>query len=194
MEDTSSKSALVLGQQLVTDFKAALISSATVELAKREAERSEAEITGLLSYVSNGSFLNPSALTTESQSAVTRASVDAHVKKIQAQQMELLNAGQLAELSERDQMQYGGRKVRVGIIDYKQQPVESVWSDPHLGYRKGVITKGGVAGTIDQVLLTQNLLVLKPTGFNRLLNRQLLYYIVYVMHPETLEPLVQLEI
>ncbi len=181
----------VSGSLLVADFQAAFISAATAEAAKHEAEHSENSITNYLESASSGHLLNPAVLANDAQTHVTRASLDAHIKKVQAQQMQAISSAQLEQLIARDQVTYHGRKVRVRITSHKD-PVESLWLDKQSGYRKGTVKKSSVTGFIEKILLDTNALILKPTYASRLLTPALKNYIVYVTDPETLLPMVQL--
>ncbi len=182
----------ISGQLLVADFQTVFITVATTMAAKQEAERSESALVSQLSYISNGSLLNPSNLGADAQTAITRESLDAHIKKVQAEQLSALSAQQLENLMHQDKMRYVGKKVKVTVLDTVIPPIESVWFNPHTGYRNSITKKMVLAGTIEEVLLDQNALVLKPPFMSQLINRELQHYVVYIVNPDSLAPMVEL--
>ena len=179
------------GQELVADFQSAFVSSATIEAAKYEAARSEDELVSQLAAVSNGSYLNPGALESDLQARMTHDSLDAHIKKVQARQLESMNAAQLQQLYVRDNQVYRGRKVQITALKGHTDVIESVWFNKYSGYRTGIIKKGKITGVIDQVLLDKNTLVLRPTSGSKLFNSELQNYLIYVVDPDTLMPMVE---
>lgn len=190
----TSQRALLSGQLLVSDFQTALVSVATMEAATFEAKRSENELMDYLSSVSTGSILNPSNLNADPSDNLTRASLDAHVKKVQASQMQSMGAVQLEQLSVADRSAYTGRKIRVNLLRKDRDAIESIWFDKHKGYFKGIVKRGKVTGVIESVHLDKNALILKPSFGMRLINPALQNYIVYVVDPVDLSPAVQIDL
>jgi hypothetical protein len=180
------------GKQLVADFQTAFVSIATTEAAQYEAERSENDLMDYFASLQNGTYLNPSVITNSSGFGVAKASVDAHIKKVQAQQLMSMNAQQLQSLIEQDKSNYRGRKVRVTVTSSVYTPITSVWFDARNGYRHNQTKKQVVAGTIREVLLDKNMLVLQPTRGSRLLNSGLQNYAIYIIDPETFAPMVEI--
>jgi hypothetical protein len=189
-DDNSSLS----GQALLADFQSAFVSAATIEAARFEAERSENELLTHLDAVSGSSYLNPGNLGSDEQAAIARASLDAHIKKIQARQLGSMSQGQLQHQLMQDQQAYKGRRIRVTILHKNSGAVESVWYDQTTGYRNGTVKYGKITGIIDDVLLDRNVLVLKPTLRTRLLASSLRYYVVYPIEPMQLMPTVSFEL
>lgn len=184
----------VSGQTLVADYQTAFVSAATVEAAKYEASRSENELVQQLEHISAGTYLNPGALAATDQDTLTRASLDAHIKKVQTQQLDTMNAQQLQALVAQDKDLYAGRKVTVTVRTSTEPPIDMVWFDQQNGYRTSVCKKKSVHGTIEEVLLDRNLLVVKPGWGLKLLNSRLQSYLVYVIDPESLQPMVELQV
>lgn len=164
----------------------------TVQAAHYEAERSEQELLNHLQSVGAGGYLQASALASDDQAVVSHASLDAHVKKVQADQIDSMNSYQLQELQQQTQTEYAGKKVQVSVRDSSKQPVETVWFDQRNGYRSNVTKKRSFTGTITEVLLEKNALVLRPAITSRLMNGSLRSYIVYIIDPETSTPMVEL--
>ena len=180
------------GKSLLEDFMTVFISMTTIEAAQREAERSESAVMEYLSSVNSGLYLNPNALTENSQVNVARASLDAHIKKVQAQQLTSMNAHQLRNLIDQDRSSYIGCKVRITVTSLEIMPIVSVWFDIKNGYRDNQTRKKTVIGTIEEILLDKNALVLRPTSGTRFLYTNLQHYVVYIIDPETLMPMVDI--
>ena len=180
------------GQQLIADFQNAFVSSATIEAAKYEAARSEDELVSQLSAVAGGTYLQPGAMDDNARNQMTHSSLDAHIKKVQAHQLESMNAAQLSQLHFEDNRIYPNRKVQITILPGFQNVIESVWFNKYKGYRSGIVKKGHITGVIDQILLDKNTLVLRPTKSAQLFNSELQNYLVYVIDPQTLMPMVEL--
>lgn len=179
------------GQQLLADYQTVFVSTATIEAAKYEAAQSENELINHLSDVSGGTYLQPGALSSDMQADLTRTSLDTHIKKVQAQQLDSMNAQQLQQLLEQDRAIYLGRKIAVTSLRPKSDAIESVWFDQRAGFRSHVTRKRRVVGTIQDVLLDRNVLILRPSFSARLLNNTLENYMVYVIDPDSLMPMVE---
>jgi hypothetical protein len=179
------------GQQLLADYQTVFVSTATIEAAKYEAAQSENELINHLADVSGGTYLQPGALSSDVQADLTRTSLDTHIKKVQARQLDSMNAQQLQQLLEQDRAIYLGRKIAVSSLRPKSDAIESVWFDQRAGFRSHVTRKRRVVGTIQDVLLDRNVLILKPSFGARLLNNTLENYMVYVIDPDSLMPMVE---
>ena len=182
------------GALLLADFQTAFASATAADAAKHEAERSESELMGQLASVSGNRLLNPANIPLNGQYDIERVSLDAHIKKIQAQQIESMSGEQLASLMERANHTYRRKKVVARVLTPGTQPIESVWLNPQVGYQNHPTTKRSAAGTIEQVLLDQNALVIRPTWQQRVINSRLKHYVIYIINPETLQPMVELAI
>ena len=184
----------VEGRSLVNDFQTALVSIATSQAAQFEAQRSESAMVEHLRSLSGGYYLQPGALSSDNTDAVSHASLDAHIKKVQAEQIQRLNTQQLTTLQARTKEDYLNRKVRVNVIGNTTSPIESVWFDPLSGYRNSVNTRKVFNGVIEDILLDKNALVIKPLGMTHLFNKNLQAFIVYVIDPQTFQPTIELTV
>lgn len=184
----------VSGQLLVADYQTAFLALVTAMAAKSEAERSEHDLVSQLRYMSGGGYLSPGQLNQDFQADVTRESLDAHIKKVQAEQLDIASSQQVEALSEQDKHDYSKRRVRVTVLDPKTTPIDSVWFNPHTGYRHSSTKRTTATGSIVEVRLDENVLLLQPPLTTRLLYRELKYYAVYIINPETLEPMVSVSI
>lgn len=180
------------GQALVADYQTVFVSTATIEAAHYEASRSENELVQQLEDISAGTYLNPGSIEPGTQDAMTRLSLDAHIKKVQARQLSDMNAQQLAALIEESRSRYIGRKVKVSVLPTADKPIDVVWFDERSGYRTSTSRKTAVTGVIEDVLLDRNVLILRPTWGMRLLNSHLRNYLVYIINPADFSPMVSL--
>src|SRR5690349_18129129 len=108
----AKKNQNISGQVLVSDYQDAFLSATTIEVAKIEAERSESSLLDRLGGLGAGRYLNPGAINIELQTDVTRASLDAHIKKVQAAQLDSIGTQELIRMSAEDQLNYAKRRVR----------------------------------------------------------------------------------
>lgn len=157
-----------------------------------EAERSETELMQRLNEASRGSLLNPSNLQAVGQDYVVRASLDAHIKKVQAEQLQSMTSTQISQLIMEDQLAYRGKRVRITVLDNDFEPFDAVWFDRQSGYRTSTYRKRTIEGKIEEVGIEKNMLVIKPKRLMQLLAGNLQYYIAYVINPDTLQPAVEI--
>jgi hypothetical protein len=185
----------VTGQQLIADFQTAFVALATADAAKFEAERSEHEVLGHLSLGNEGSYLDPKLLSDTNQFDYKRASLDAHIKKVQAEQVSRLSQRQVAGLIENTAKRFRNKRVRITIEDLAQHPVEAVWFDQKFGQRNSIVKgKKTVVGRIEALLLEKNALIIRPSWLSRILMPSLKYYVIYVIHPDTLRPMIRCDL
>jgi hypothetical protein len=184
----------ISGELLVADFQSAFAALATAEYAVGEAERSENNVVSELSSLGGHSYLNPGSISSVRQNYIGMASLNAHVMKVQAAQLQQMSREQLAALQAQVSDDYVGRKVRVTAFPGNESPFDAVWFNDQTGYRSNIYKKSAIVGTVSEVGLAKNLLILKPKLFPRMLNRELSAYFVYVVDPSNLEPAVNIEL
>lgn len=180
------------GQQLVADFQTAYIAIATSQIAQSEATKSEDNLLQQLSYWSRGGFLNPGTIETGQQPDVSRASLDAHIKKLQASQVDQMKIAQIQTLIDNDNPLYKGKKVRVDVLPGSEAPIDVLWFNPQTGYRSNTVKKQRITGAIQEIMFEKGILLLKPARLQRTLNKDLAAYVVYVINPDTAEPMVNI--
>lgn len=184
----------VSGELLVADFQSAFATLATARYAQSEAQDSENAVVSELQSFSGQAYLNPGTINPMRQNDIGRASLNAHVMKVQAAQLQQLSQEQLATMQQQVSADYVGRKVRVSALNGGESPFDAVWFNDQTGYRSNIFDKPSVSGTISEINLEKNLLVLKPRLFPRLLNREFTAYFVYVIDPATLQPAVAIDL
>lgn len=167
------------GQQLVADYQTVMVSSSAIDAAAYEAERSENELMQYLASTSSGNYLQPGDLGNPDESSIGRASLDAHVKRVQAQQLQALNHEQIMQLSALDKQDFIGRQVIIEQLDPSRKCIELLWFDTQNGYRSNPTNKRRIYGIVEDVLLDKNILLVKPRLRNRLLTSNLQGYVVH---------------
>ncbi len=181
----------------MADFHSALINLVTMDAAKAEAQRSEADITGALQYnmPGNGVYITPGDITPEAADLVMKNSVDAHLKKVQAAQITSYTTVQVSQLQIDDIEKYKGRKVRVTRLSDAKDIFVPLWADNRTGsMRRGTFKSKSVTGVIDDISFDQNALVLTPTLWSRTIQPARKYFLVSVISMETLTPDVKIEL
>lgn len=187
-------SKLPLGQQIIDDFKSAIIIRSTAEYAKEEAIRSESETIKGLDAISRGTYLNPSVVPEDIQEQITRASVDAHIKKVQANQINQNSKGQLMEMQINAEKNFKSKNVKITVLQREEKPIESIWLDPRSNqYYPGVLNTKGISGKIQEILLDRNSVMIKPNFLSRVSASNRKFFLVYIINPKTLEPMVKFD-
>lgn len=184
----------ISGQQLVADFQSTMLALATSDAAQREAIRSEQELLSNLAASSGGNYLNPNNVGSISNDAVAKASLDTHIKKVQAEQIKSLSASQYKATVEDDNKAYIGKKIRITSLSKDYKPFESMWFDPKTGYKSYEFNKNSIEGSIEELLFDKNALLIKPKMMRRLFVNDMKFFIVYVINPSTLEPAVDIKL
>lgn len=180
------------GKRLVADYQSIFINIATSEAAKRAAEESEQAILEQLGQVTEGDFFQPGDLDVVRQAVLTRESIDAHIKKAQAAQLGKLSSSQLSKMIQSDAKEYKNRKVRITSTNNTSKPFKAMWFDKSKGYRTSPYTVKTITGSIKEVLLDRNAIVIRPSWTKRMFLPNLHFYAVYVINPETLQPMVEI--
>jgi hypothetical protein len=182
------------GELLIADFQSAIAALATAEYAANQAESTENAVVSELHSLSSQTYLNPGSISPVRQNDIGRASLNAHVMKVQAAQLQQMSQEQLSVLQTRVTDYYVGRKVRITALDGGESPFDSVWFNDQTGYRSNPLNRSVISGKITEVNLDKNLIVLKPRLFPRLINREFTAYFVYVLDSNNLQPAVTIDL
>ncbi|MCA9327401.1 hypothetical protein KDA14_02625 [Candidatus Saccharibacteria bacterium] len=182
------------GAQLVADFQATMINLAGAEISAAEAAESEQLATGALRYFNGEGVLNPSLIPSDSNAQIARASVDAHIKKIQAEQYKQMSQDQLAEKLQQTNRDYKNRPVTIRVLDPAKKPIESLWFNKQRGFTTGTVNTKQLKAVIEEVWLDKNTLLVKPRLVSRVFEPNRKNYLVYIIDPETVQPMVELEL
>lgn len=184
---------LLDGAALTGLFEAAMINLAGTEISAAEARESEQLATNALGYFAQDGVLNPALIPTDANAEIARASVDAHIKKLQAEQYEALGQSQLADMQEQVKA-YVGKKLQITVLDRAKKPISSLWFNAQKGYSANEVDTAGIRGTIEEVWLEKNALLLKPRLSSRIFEPNRKNYIVYVIDPYTMKPMVDIRL
>lgn len=185
---------LLTGNQLIDLYRDALVARSTSAMATSEASLSERQTIDFLETVSGGTLLNPAAIPEETQADITRASVDAHIKKVQAEQIKAQSDWQMVDLQTQANL-YVGKKAKITVLDKAAKPIDAIWYDPKNGsFRTSTTNVTSITGKITEILLDKNALVLQPGTFSKLINPDKQYYVVYVMDPSSMQPFVHIQL
>lgn len=183
------------GESLVADYVSAITNLTTAETAKYVADKSEQDTISTIASASQGQFVMPQYIPPADQESLVRSSLDAHIKKVQAEQLTSFTWNQIVQMETDDKQKYVGRKVQVTILDPVNKPVESYWYNSGTGqYTSGYIKSGSVKGIIEDISIAKNMIILRPTLASRVILPNRKYYAVYVVNPQTLQPLVRIAI
>jgi hypothetical protein len=198
LSKSSKLAQTVSGDLLVADFHSAILNLATMDAAEAEAKRSEANVTGALQYdvnTSNGVFVTPSDISPEKAEYIMQNSVDAHLKKVQADQIKKYTNAQVSQLLTDDIKKYKGLKVKVTRLDEAQNRFTSLWTDNKTGQlKKGTYKSKSLSGIIDDMSFDYNTIVLKPTLYSRTILPGRKYFLVRVINEQTLVPGVDIKL
>jgi hypothetical protein len=189
---------LASGAALVAGFQVAMTNRATADAAQHMAAQTEQQTMAVLGAIGNQAnpiFITPRDITPEIQTELVRASIDAHLKKAQAEQIGSFTSRQLIESEQIIKKRYIGRKVKVGISDREFEPIDTYWLNQRAGrYDTGTIKRGSISGIIEDLSLSKNLIILRPTLKDKVLVPQRKFVVVYIINPVTLEPAVSINI
>jgi hypothetical protein len=185
------------GDLLVAEFQTALNNLVTMDSAEAEAQYSEANIENALKYQApkNGVFLTPQDISPEAADALVRNSIDAHLKKVQAQQIKAYASSQVGQQQQEAEQNYKGRKVKITAITNDKDIFIPLWADKRMSQlREGTFKGKTIAGTIDDLALDKNLLVIKPTWVWRSVQPDRRFFLVVVINMQTLMPNVEIKL
>jgi hypothetical protein len=139
--------------------------------------------------------LQPQNITPAMAESIAKNSVDAHIKKAQATQIQQFTTAQVAQLQQDDIAKYKGRKVRVTRLVDNPNVFAPLWADKYTGELRESQFKGRIiTGTIDDLTFGQNVLVLKPMLVSRTMLPGRKYFVVRVIDVQSLAPAVKIDL
>jgi hypothetical protein len=181
----------ISSQQLVIDFQNVALSRLPARAAEEAAEQSENNVLSQLSSAGT-SYLNPANIERSEGEYVARASIDAHIKKVQAEQLKSFTAIQLGRIIEKDKKDYIGRRVRIIASSKEYNPFDAIWYDAKNGIRSSEFKKKTIEGSIEALDFEKNLISIKPKVLSKFIYTNLQSFVVYVINPQTLLPAVEI--
>jgi len=184
------------GDLLIEQYRAAMMTLVAVLSAEATAKQTEQQALDNLASLpsNNGLFVTPGDIPQDAEHELTRRSLDAHLQKVQSAQIRLQGT-RFTQAIQADTLKlYKGRRVQVSILEPKEQPVEVYWRDADGStYLHGFATRS-FTGIIEDIQLDEDMLVLKPGALGQLFSSRLAYYVVYVINPDTVQPMVKLSL
>jgi hypothetical protein len=178
------------GQGLVADFLGAMTNLTTAQTAAFVAKQSETQTLATIE-AANPQYVTPRDLTPEAQDRLVRSSLNAHLQKVQAEQLDAMTEQQLQAAEAAAREQYLGKKLTITVLDPEFEPIESYWFDSKTGEeRRGILKTKTIKGSIHDLSLRKNVLMIKPTLVARTILPERKFLFVYVINPNTLQPAV----
>lgn len=180
---------------LLGDFQLAWSIIETVERSKFIAEQTESDTLHKLASFNqtNGIYVTPADIAVNHHDQLTHASLDAHIQKVQSNQIEQYGHQQLQDLQMAVDHTYLRQKIRVRVVDKQHHPIHSCRQDKTDGqYYYADNRSRSVAGKIKLINLVDNYLIIQPSLGRRLTNKTIEYYLVEVINPLTNRPVIQL--
>jgi hypothetical protein len=177
--------------QLIQSYINALTNIVSMERAKYAANVSEQTVLNELNNLdkSNGLYVRADDISQEIGQRVLKESVNAHLTKVQSEQIVSTAQAEVTRLEEETKKEFLGKKVQISIKDKKLDVVDQVLIDKSSGqYRVSKFTAKSIKGTIENISYADNLLVIKPAIISRMIvpNRVLVH--VYVINLENMTP------
>ncbi|MDQ5885683.1 MAG: hypothetical protein QG628_80 [Patescibacteria group bacterium] len=186
------------GEQLIAAYQSAITNRSTAQTAQHQARLSEQHAVSYISEApasSNSVFVTPNDIPRNMQDTLAKASLDAHMKKVQADQITDKTERELQTLERDCKQKYINKKVQVSILEAHQNPVESYWQNSKTGkVTTGQIKNKRIKGTIEDIVLSKNLLILAPTKVSKIFNPERKLIAVYIINPTTLSPMVAIKL
>ena len=181
----------ISGEGLVADFHAALVGLVTTDLVVAEATHSELSVEDALRYnnPSNGIYITSNDISPEQVELLSKQSIDAHLKKIQAEQIQMFANSKISQQQEALSSAYKGKKVVITKISNNDDVFIPLWDDPQTGgLREGTYNGSTLKGTIEQLSIEKNILLIRPTLVWRKIQPTRRFFLVTVVNIETMTP------
>ena len=176
---------------LIQSYINALTNLVSMDRAKYAAKQSEQDLMqGLGSLgVSNGIYLTSDDIPAEFGDKVVRDSVNAHLVKIQSEQISQATIAEVSRAELEANKLYIGKKIQITIDDRESDVVDAVYLDSNSSnYRVSKYNAKKIKGTIEEISFKNNLLVIKPTLAARLIVPSRVFIHVYVINLDLMKP------
>jgi len=175
--------------ELIQAYVSGVGNIITMNRAKISADQTEAKLYDRLGNLgaSNGVYITSSDIPLEAGEQFVKDSVNAHLSKIQAQQISNATIDEVATLEQATKKRFIGRKVTISRPSKNIDVIDAVMVDSKTGeYRTSKSTAKKVSGYIQDVSFENNLLILKPTFIASKLTPNRLAYQIYMLEIPTL--------
>lgn len=177
---------------LVQLYIDALTNIITSMRAKNAANLSEEELLQNLRSLGtrNGVYMTPDQIPQDQVDGFVKESVNAHLTKVQSQQLEQTTSGIVSQSEQEAKTKYVGRKVVVTKINTKSDVFDAVYADQQYqgGFRISKYTGKQVKGKIRDIVFDKNLLVVEPSFLAKKLTPNRLFIHAYVVNLDDMTP------
>lgn len=182
---------------LLQSYINAISNIVTMQTANFLAEDYEKEIVNNLGSLNtrNGVFITTSDIPDGRAEKFVKDSVNAHLAKVQSNQIKSVTVQEIERLKTDTLRRFKGKKINIIKINSKSDIFDAVYLDSETGgYRISKYTAKSIKGTVEDISYEDNLLVIKPSYFSRILapNRILIH--VYVLDIQTMEPNINVKV
>jgi hypothetical protein len=177
--------------ELIQSYINAITNLVSVERAKYAADASEQAIMQELGNLdrNNGLYVTSRDITPEIGEKVIKESVNAHLTKIQSEQIIQAASEEVARLEYEIKKVFVGKRVTVIVNSHNLDVVDQIMLDKHSNqYRVSKYTARKIKGTIENISFKDNLLSIKPTFKARMIVPNRILVNVYVLDIQNMTP------
>jgi hypothetical protein len=176
--------------ELVQCYINALINLVAMERAKFAANQSEETVMSNLNSLgaSNGIYITPADIPQNIADRVVGASVNAHLTKLQSEQIAKATKSEVAYSETETKNKYINKKVTITRLIKNNDSIEAVLVDKLGNYRVSNYTGNKITGTITDISFEKNVIVIKPTKLSRLITPNRIQFHAYVINLDTMQP------
>lgn len=190
----NKKSASLNPDELVQYFADAQTNLVTYWRAQNTADYSEKELLQALQQIGGAdAYTSSSDLSTVNMDKLVKDSLNIHLSKAQAQQIESLVNQQVQTLQQQAEKSFLKKAVLVVKLADSKDVFNAIYRNVDGGFRESNYTVSNLKGRIKHIDLAQNALFVEPTWLARKLtpNREMIR--VAVVNLETLQPHVKIQ-
>lgn len=176
-------------EHLLEEFLFAAHELRAMHSAQYAARQSESHAEAILSGIQarNGIYITPNDMSVDDRDEFMLMSADAQLKKQQSYQILAAAQEQIALQENNLRKSFKGIKITFITIDQLYQPFESLWFSPTTNkWDKVQLNTTSVKGIVEDISLSENVVVLKPIYWQRKLNPNRKFLLVYIINPTTL--------
>lgn len=178
---------------LIMDFQMAQAILNTIDIVDLQAKATENEtLTRFSSYKKlSDPYVRPQDLPLEEDESLTYSSLNSHLQKVQSEQIKNKGLNDIDDLQQNANTAYINKKVTIKVLDKSIKPIHNCWLDKRTRQvYYGSNNKQSISGTVSEINLSGNYLVLKPKTSHQLLNSSLKGYLIEVINPNTGQPII----
>ncbi len=182
------------GEQVVQSFLSAATNLTTASSARLYASDAENDTRKMLEQLQagNGLYLTANDIPEDKKQQLITSSLDSHIKKIQSEQIEDSAIKQTQQDQTNLEKILKGKRLTINSIG-NTKPFQAVWQDPKTGNLNPTpINSKQIKGTIEELSLEYNYIVVKTSNTSRLLTPRRHFFITQVIDPQTLSPMVNI--